>query len=122
MSQISAVYPGPPPGVELTPCSYVDTAGLLAGDPQEREHVYLSTSDGAYTVGVWEAQPYSEQITGYPCHEFCTVIRGSVTLTTNGGQPQTFRAGDSFTIGAGWGGTWTVDEPLLKLFAASIPS
>jgi uncharacterized protein len=110
------------PGAELTPCSYVAPEGLIAGDPHEREHIYLATADGSYTVGVWEAQPYTEQIDAYPGNEFCTVVRGAVTLTTHDGQAQTFRAGDSFTIEAGWTGQWRVDEPFLKFFAVSTPT
>lgn len=122
MPSVRPAFPGPPPGAQLTPCSYVVPEGLLAGDPREREYIYLAAPDGSYTVGVWEAQPYTERIDAYPGHEFCTVLRGAVTLTAEGAEPQTFRTGDSFTIEAGWAGQWRVDEPFLKFFALSTPA
>ncbi len=106
--------------VALTPCSYVTADTLVSGDPREREHIYSERN--GFVVGAWEAQPYTEHIAAYPSDEFCTVVRGSVTLTPDGGQPVTFRAGDSFSIEAGWAGTWRVEEPFLKLFAAATPS
>lgn len=89
--------------------------------PAASANTYLATADGSYTVGVWETQPYTEQIDGYPGNEFCTVVRGAVTLTAHDRQAQTFRAGDSFTIEVGCTGQWRVDEPFLKFFALSTP-
>jgi len=108
MPAVRPAFAGLLPGAELIACS-------------EREHLYLATADGSYTVGVWEAQPYTDQIDGYPGNEFCTVVRGAVTLTAHDRQAQTFRAGDSFTIEAGCTGQWRVDEPFLKFFAFSTP-
>jgi uncharacterized cupin superfamily protein len=70
-------------------------------------------------VGVWEAQPYTERIDSYVGDELCSVIRGQVTLTGEDGSVQTFVAGDSFTMEAGWAGEWPVEEPFMKYFALS---
>jgi uncharacterized protein len=59
MPAASRIFPGPPPGAELVPCQYVSPDGLIEGDPQEREYLYLTSPDGTFSVGVWEAQPYS---------------------------------------------------------------
>ncbi|MBR7826993.1 DUF861 domain-containing protein [Actinospica sp. MGRD01-02] len=106
--------------VKFTPCAYVTAETLIEGDPQEREHTYFAR-DG-FVIGAWEAQPYTEHIDAYPSDEFCTVLRGSVTLTADEGESHTFKAGESFTIEAGWAGTWRVHEPFLKLFAAASPN
>jgi uncharacterized cupin superfamily protein len=37
------------------------------------------------------------------------------------GSVQTFVAGDSFTMEAGWAGEWRVDQPFMKYFALSTP-
>lgn len=87
----------------------------MSGDPQEREHIFLKR-DGLF-IAAWETQPYTEQVAAYPSNEFSTVLRGSVTVTPDGGEPQTFYVGDSFTIEAGWSGTWEVTEPFLNLLA-----
>src|SRR3978361_69518 len=76
MPAVSRMFPGPPPEEELVPCQYVSPEGLIDGDPQEREFLYLTTPDGSFTVGVWEAQPYTERIDSYFGDEFCSVIRG----------------------------------------------
>jgi uncharacterized cupin superfamily protein len=121
MSAASRVFPGPPPGEELVPCQYVSPDGLIEGDPQEREYLYLTSPDGTFSVGVWEAQPYAERIDSYFGDEFCYVIRGQVTLIGKDGAAQTFVQGDSFTMEAGWAGEWRVDEPFMKYFALSTP-
>lgn len=122
MAAVRPAFPGPPASEEMTPCEYVRPEGILYGDPQEREYVYLATPDGSFTAGVWEAQPYSERIEGYPGNEYCQVIRGKVTLTDTDGTSQTFATGDSFVLDARWSGTWTVEEPFMKYFAISIPA
>jgi uncharacterized cupin superfamily protein len=121
MPAASRIFPGPPPGAELVPCQYVSPEGLIEGDPEEREYLYLASRDGTFSVGVWEAQPYAERIDSYVGDEFCYVIRGQVTLTGTDGSAQTFVQGDSFTMEAGWAGEWRVDKPFMKYFALSAP-
>lgn len=108
-----------PPEADFVPCQYVET--VLEGDPREREYLYLTTPDGSYTVGVWEAQPYTERIDSYAGDEFCYVIRGQVSLTDTDGTVRTFGEGSAFTVQAGWAGQWRVDKPFLKYFALSVP-
>jgi hypothetical protein len=52
MPAVSRMFPGAPPEGELVPCQYVSPEGLIDGDPQEREFLYLTTPDGTFTVGV----------------------------------------------------------------------
>ncbi|WP_418061262.1 cupin domain-containing protein [Pimelobacter simplex] len=120
MPDVRRTFAGPPPEAELTPCSYVAADAIVDGDPQEREHLYLTTPDGSYTVGVWEAQPYAERFDGYVGNEFCTVLRGRLTLTSDDGTTQTFTAGDSYVMEKGWSGEFRVEEPFLKSFALSV--
>jgi len=121
MPTVRRIFRGAPPGAELTPCHYVAAEGLIDGDPQEREYLYLTTPDNSYTVGIWEAQPYSERITGYPGNEFCTVLQGELTLQGDDGVTETFTEGDSFVLEAGWSGIYRVDKPFMKYFALAIP-
>jgi uncharacterized cupin superfamily protein len=119
MSLVSRLFPGAPPDGELTPCNYVLAEGLIEGDPQEREHVYFASD--AFTVAVWEAQPYAERIDSYPGDEFAHVIRGRLTLTDPDGTSQTFGEGESYLMRAGWSGEFRVEESFMKYFALSIP-
>jgi uncharacterized protein len=109
-----------PAEAELVPCHYV--ADVTDGDPQEREYLYFAAPDGRFTIGLWEAQPYTERITSYAGDEFCQVLRGQVTLTGTDGTAHTFGEGSTFTVQAGWAGEWRVDKPFMKYFALSIPS
>ncbi|MCR1786144.1 DUF861 domain-containing protein [Nocardioides carbamazepini] len=121
MPDARRTYAGPPPESELTPCSYVSAAALIDGDPQEREYLYLTTPDGSCTVGVWEAQPYAERFDDYVGNEFCTVLRGRLTLTADDGTTQTFTTGESYVMEKGWSGVFRVEEPFLKSFCLSVP-
>lgn len=108
-----------PPDDELVACQYA--GHITDGDPREREYIYFSAPDGSFTVGLWEAQPYAENIASYAGDEFCYVIRGQVTLTDTDGTARTFAEGATFTVQAGWAGEWRVDKPFVKYFALSVP-
>lgn len=104
-----------PDDAALTPCSYA--ADVTSGDPREREFVF--TSDGGLTVAVWEAQPYAENIAGYPADEFAYVVKGELTLTDLDGTARTFAAGDSYVMRKGWSGEFKVTAPFMKYFTVS---
>lgn len=108
-----------PAETQLVPCHYA--VDITEGDPQEREYVYFAAPDGTFTVGLWEAKPFAERIASYPADEFCHVVRGQLTLTDADGTARTFRAGDTFTVQAGWAGEWRVDTPFMKYFVLSAP-
>ena len=44
------------------------------------------------------------------------VLEGEVMLTSDGGQPHTFRKGDSFLLPKGFKGTWHQPGPMLKYY------
>jgi len=48
--------------------------------------------------------------------EFCLILEGSVEITPDGGEPQTYRAGDSFIMKPGYIGTWKTIETMRKLY------
>jgi uncharacterized cupin superfamily protein len=108
-----------PAADEFVPCHYA--VDITAGDPREREYVFVAAPDGRFTVGLWEAQPFTERITSYPGDEFCQVVRGQVTLTDTDGAARTFGEGDAFTVEAGWAGEWRIDKPFMKYFVLSMP-
>ncbi|MDJ0394855.1 cupin domain-containing protein [Rhodococcus sp. G-MC3] len=102
---------------KMAPSSYVTAETLRSGDPQETEAVHLTSADSKFLTGSWSAQPYTEFIESYPGDEYTRVLEGSVTLTTDGGTPRTFTAGEAFTLTKGWRGEYRVNEPLVKQFA-----
>jgi uncharacterized cupin superfamily protein len=104
------------------PSHYVTAETLRAGDPQEREAVLYANPDGTFVVSVWTAEPYTEHIDGYPADEYIRVLAGALTLTADGGEPQSFAEGDELRIEHGWSGTWEVTASLRKFSVASFPS
>ena len=111
-----------PPDDQWKPSAYVTPVTLQAGDPQEREAVLHASEDGTFVISLWEAQPYREHIDGYPGDEYIRVLQGTLILTTDGGDAQTFAPGDELRIAKGWSGTWEVTEPFRKLSAAYYPA
>ena len=71
------------------------------------EHWQKVLHEGEYVVTIYEAMPALIKITEpYVYDEYVHVLIGEVTLTSDDGEAQTFRAGDSFNVPKGWTGTW----------------
>lgn len=49
-----------------------------------------------------------------------TLIERSITITSDGGQPQTDRPGDGFVVDASFKGAWEIKEPVKKHFVIKI--
>lgn len=98
------------------PSDYVSPAGLRDGDPNERQLVHLTSTDGKFLAGTWYAQPYAEYVEEYPGDEYTHILEGQVTLTDADGTQRTFGPGTSFMIASGWSGEYRVDARLTKEF------
>ena len=86
------------------------------GEPMQTSGVTLwSSADGSQDTGVW-------QCTAGPSYwvqeenEFIYLLSGSLTVTPDGGKPQTFGAGDSAMFPRGWRGTWDLHETVRKVY------
>ena len=64
--------------------------------------------DNELTVSIVEVGANSGEFTDM-AEEFVYVVSGSATLTSIGGEPETFYKGDFFVVPEGWDGTWAVD-------------
>jgi len=82
----------------------------------ETNHTFYQTGDESVLCGVWECAPCREEIASYPVHEMMTVLSGSVTLTDEQQQAQTFSSGDTFFIAKGTKCTWEITETLRKYY------
>ena len=100
----------------LEPCSVVPPEAVLSGTAKESGEFLYSTDNGAFSVGVWECTPYAE-ILDYPTeNEYCMVLKGKVSLTNPDGSIETFSAGDSYVVPAGFKGKFEVHETLRKIY------
>jgi uncharacterized cupin superfamily protein len=70
------------------------------------EHRYKTLYSGDIDVEIYESKPLVLRVTDFPIDEFVIVVSGTLILTTEGGSPQQFDAGDSVLVPKGFTGTW----------------
>lgn len=73
------------------------------------------------TMGSWECEPGHSRWEFIDRGEFIHVLFGSMTVTEDGGEPETLSAGSTAVFPIGWTGTWTVHETLRKVFTVYRP-
>ena len=110
------LLPGGDPENGMQPSDMVAQEAFTTDDNTETIHSFFQTDDESILSGVWECAPCREEIDGYPVHEMMTVISGSVTLTDESGNAQTYTAGDTFFVAKGAKLTWEITEKLRKFY------
>ena len=103
----------------MQPSSFTQPHAFLTDDRTELNHSFFESEDGSILSGVWECAPTKEDIDSYPVNEMMTVISGSVTLTDEQGNAETFTRGDSFFVAKGTRCTWHITETLKKFYFIS---
>lgn len=106
---------GMQPGTETKPEQFTTP------NPHEKIHTFFTSADGSVTSGVWECTPTRIEIDRYGVNEMMTVLAGSLTIHEKDGTTQVFKAGDSFVIGAEWGGVWEITETMRKFWMIHVP-
>ncbi len=89
-------------------------AGATEGDPHESAmQLYV---DDQIEIGVWEcsAGRFPGARAGYS--ESMVVVRGSGTLTSEGGDSVELAPGSVYVSLDGWKGEWNLREPLRKVY------
>ena len=104
------------PAAGMTPSDFASKDAFTTDDKSELNHFYHAADDESLLAGVWECAPCKEVIDAYPVHEMMTIISGSVTLTSDDGESETFTAGDSFFVEKGTQLTWEITETLRKFY------
>ena len=118
-----------------TEVPFIDTTVLSAAATAELEDwgpLAEATSEEVpmqtHGLEMWTGPEGSGQSTGiWQCtagpsywvqeeNEFIYIISGSLTVTPDGGKPQTFGAGDSAMFPRGWRGTWDLHETVRKVY------
>ncbi len=100
----------------MQPSSFTNSDAFTTTDKSEINHTFFQTGDGSILTGVWECAPCKEEIESYPAHEMMTVLAGSVTLTNETGQAETYTSGDTFFVAKGAKCTWHITETLKKFY------
>ena len=89
---------------------------LIAGAPHYKTWEQDVAKGELVHTGVWEATPGETRSIKGETFEFCHIISGIIEITPDGGDPMTFRAGDSFVMKPGFTGVWKTIETVRKIY------
>jgi uncharacterized cupin superfamily protein len=89
------------------------------GDLISRGHEYYYSKDDSFGVGVWVSKPGDLTITNIEYDELMYVIDGSIVMTDDKGNSETYGAGEGLILPKGWTGTLTVPEGGVRKIWAS---
>jgi uncharacterized cupin superfamily protein len=104
----------PKSGMETTDA--VPPEAFTTEDKSERGYEFFTAEGSSTAAGVWECAPCIEEFDAYPENEMITVISGTVKLTNDSGQSETYTSGDTFFIAKGAKIKWEITEKLLKFY------
>ncbi len=98
----------------------VDSAVLLAGEPQTLAFVTYDAPFERLCAGEWEATIGKWRV-NYDEWEYCLIVSGRCIVTGDDGTVITAGPGDAFVLEPGFSGTWEVLEPMRKHFVVRTP-
>ena len=110
------LLPEDDPRVDMQPSNFTAPEAFTTGDNREVNHYFHRDADDSVLCGIWESAPCKEEIESYPANEMMTVISGSLTVTNEDGEAETFTSGDSLFIPKGSKITWHITEALKKYY------
>ncbi|MDH4047598.1 MAG: cupin domain-containing protein [Gammaproteobacteria bacterium] len=97
-----------------------DIEKCLRGQPLQKTWHHFTSDDEKFFAGIWEAQPGCWKIS-YTENEFCQILEGRSVLRDAAGNECPLKAGDNFTIPAGFVGEWDVLETTRKIYVIYQP-
>lgn len=110
-----------PSAATFVPTNLIPPDEVISGSPNDRGYTGFESEDGKVASGVWACDVYKEHILAYPADELFVVIEGTVVVTADGDEPQTFSPGDAFVIQRGTNFTFDVKSPFRKFWMAYEP-
>lgn len=96
----------------------LDPSTVLAGEPTVREALLWTSEDGTVLRGVWEIT--EGVVTDVEQDELFVVVSGRATIEVDGGPTMEVGPGDLGVLAKGARTTWTVHEPLRKVFQITV--
>jgi uncharacterized cupin superfamily protein len=92
----------------------------VKGQPTQRTWHHFTSDDEKFFAGMWESDPGCWKI-NYTENEFCQILHGKSILRDADGNEHPLKAGDNFTIPAGFVGEWEVVETTKKIYVIYEP-
>ncbi|MBN26403.1 MAG: DUF861 domain-containing protein [Alteromonadaceae bacterium] len=96
--------------------SYADPTILLEGNPLLEKWAHVAAGNDNIKVGVMTCEPSVNRSVKNGFFEFCYLIEGLIELTEEGGEPVTYKAGDTFLMQDGFQGIWRTIEKYKKVY------
>lgn len=87
----------------------------IEGDPQQSVWQQYADPSGKFFTGIWHSEIGKWRI-NYTEEEYCHILEGISTITSQDGDSITVTAGARFVIPRGFAGTWEVVEPTRKIY------
>jgi hypothetical protein len=97
----------------------LDASQVLDGSPSVTERVLHESSDGRIVRGLWRITEGT--VTDVEQDELFVVLEGRATIQVEEGPTLDVGPGDVCVLERGARTTWTVHEPLRKVFQVSLP-
>ena len=97
----------------------LDPSQVVAGAPAITETVLSESPDGRVVRGIWRITEGT--VTDVEQDEVFVVLEGSATIEVQGGPTVRVGPGDVCLLRRGARTTWTVHEPLRKVFQVTLP-
>jgi uncharacterized protein len=88
---------------------------VISGAPQFTVINRYESADGKRFCGEWHSTQGAWNVS-YDEWEYCHILSGKAIIHPHGGDSWEISAGDSFVLEPGFTGSWTVTEPLKKLY------
>ena len=101
------------PDAALAPMPIADEH-VIEGSPQATGTILWTSADGKLANGIWECTP--GVFSWLHPDETATVLSGQATVTPEGGEPISLRAGSVVFFPAGTKTRWEISDTLRKTF------
>ncbi|WP_299139371.1 cupin domain-containing protein [uncultured Tateyamaria sp.] len=88
----------------------------LSGDPVQHAELKFAGHNDTIKSGIWDCTAGAFRADYDGITEFCHVLEGGATITTDTGETYEVAQGDAFVMAAGLRTTWTVPHYIKKHF------
>lgn len=103
-----------PGGQGLQPTSHDPSDTAVEGARNPTAYTAYSDPGGVFTAGVWACDAGTLEIVDLAIDEACYLIEGSVVITDDKGNSETFNAGEAFVLPRGFTGRWHMPVAIRK--------
>ena len=105
----------------LPPSKGPDPALIIGDQPDWADRLVYEDPSGQFLVGVWSTTPYRRKLITFPRHELMHLLEGTVTISDDQSDEQTFASGDTILVEKGAEMGWSNSETVKKVYCIFLP-